>query len=356
MEETPARLEKQFDAKKKVMKWIRKKLNKDSPLEFRRHVIKNTEIFSCSNMKKREGRRQSDLENALTKGIKMQVARTKVVTRNMPSAGYDNWIVWLKENKEGQMMLELWKPVSGDCIIILMSEVISVYCFDETVVLTNSDGEQFVFLTSNQSTMKQLQLIFKAASGDNVDAANFVKETPPRPSSFSNFISSSTPLKSNPHLAAMRLPTLSSRFSSGSVVDTENQDDNEQSQEESGDGVDQKRHSIVRRSQIMMRSPMMESQKAQARRRVKAKQPPVYHFSLPGTESPKSKAEKVADEAPPAPVQEEEVSKKSPKRTRSDMAVAEKSSAAADMRPAKRVSPPRATTTAKLSTSPKRIR
>ena len=172
---------KKKSAKEKILKWVRKRMmNKESPLQFKRHVIKNPEVFSCSNLKKREGRRSSDLESSLRNGLKMQIARSKLSSPGATQIGYDNWIVWLKEGDKGRTkgksVLEMWKPNSGDCIVIVMEGVTSVFCFDNTVILTNGDGEQFTFLAHDQTTMKQLQLIFKAATGDN-DATLRVKGT-----------------------------------------------------------------------------------------------------------------------------------------------------------------------------------
>lgn len=377
---TTTRLEKEFDPKKKVMKWIRKKMKKEEPLEFRRHVIKNTEVFSCSNLKKRDGRRASDLEKNLSKGIKMQISRSKLIaSKDRQNVGYDNWIVHMTENKEGKMVLELWKPNSGDCVIILMRDVVSVYCFDDTVVLTTNDGEQFIFHTPEQSTMKQLQLIFKAASGDS-DASVYLKDktvsymdTPPRAASFASYVSTSTPLQSNPHLSLIKSP---SQTEEGPIEDgienRENRDSVNLSDGASEQGTTEKRRSsIVRRSQIMMRSPLMESprSKVDARRKLKARQPAVFHLSLPGPESPKSDKEEAS--CPPAE-DENEKQKKSPKRSRSlETPVKSKSPAApsspkrpspstapaedTDSRPTKRVSPPRPVGAAvTLSTSPKR--
>ena len=204
--------------------------------------------------------------------------------------------------------------------------------------------------------------------------------SPPRAASFASYISSSTPLKSKPHLtrASFQSPIVDRTDSSitGDGGSSENVDSSNCVHKATNRPVDEKdkrRTAIARRSSIMMRTPALDSPRTtvHARRSLRSRQPSVsrYRLTLP--------ADLAKEDTPPAPPAVEEdglthtqVHKKSPKRSRSDLGESKQvtvngaktavtqtaaEDGGEDSRPAKRPSPPREKAVALVSTSPKRM-
>lgn len=288
-----------------------------TPTSAKSPKIKTTERFSFTQVTQHIENDPLLLRKSLEEGLKILM---RVNTKSKNIFGFDNSIMWLKGKT-----LEIWKPSSGENIVIPFCDILSIRVNreEDLLLIKVKNDLEYGFKISDQIKLQQLSLHLKAAT-----AQTLVSEPVVNSSSSSSSASAST----------STLPQHQTDDDNHKEDDTSNNENNDANSH----SMELSRKKIASTTQRLslrvpnLTSPGCANERAGARQRLRSRSNSVTALTTPITTTSTTTTTSTSTLTTPTPsklkidvnddqaVSEDlyetlETSKQSPKRTRGEL-------------------------------------